>query len=41
MGETAFGGSEVLIVMLKDRLPRSYGYRLLTTSKTSTMLEAG
>jgi len=39
-GETAFGGSEVVVVMSKDPLagekPR-YEYKLLATSKTSTM----
>ena len=37
-GSTAFGGSEVVVVM--QRLPNStprFGYRLLATSKTSTM----
>jgi hypothetical protein len=36
-GETAFGGQEVVVVMVKDREPGSYGYRLLATNKTSTM----
>lgn len=36
-GNTAFGGSEVVVVMLKDDSGGSYGYRLLATSKTSTM----
>ena len=37
-GETSFGGSEVVIVMerLSDSMPR-FEYRLLATSKTSTM----
>jgi hypothetical protein len=37
-GETAFGGSEVVVIMSKpaDAAPR-YEYRLLATSKTSTM----
>jgi hypothetical protein len=35
-GETAFGGSEVVVIM--TRLPKArYEYRLLATSKTSTM----
>jgi hypothetical protein len=36
-GETAFGGSEVVVVMVKDDARGSYGYRLLATNKTSTM----
>jgi len=36
-GETAFGGSEVVVVMVKDDARGSYGYRLLATTKTSTM----
>jgi hypothetical protein len=36
-GETAFGGSEVVVVMVKDGSRGSYGYRLLATNKTSTM----
>ena len=37
-GDTAFGGSEVVVVMSRDALtPGSYEYRLLATSKTSTM----
>jgi hypothetical protein len=36
-GETTFGGSEVVVIMLKDGSPGSYGYRLLATSKTSTL----
>jgi hypothetical protein len=37
-GETAFGGSEVVVIMERgnDAQPR-YDYRLLATSKTSTM----
>jgi hypothetical protein len=35
-GETAFGGSEVLIIMSKAPGDRSYEYRLLATSKTAT-----
>ncbi len=36
-GDTAFGGSEVVIVMIKDLEPVRFDYRLLATSKTSTM----
>ena len=36
-GKTAFGGSEVVVVMHKDGTPGTYDYRLLATSKTSTM----
>lgn len=37
-GETAAGGHEVVIVMAKTpNVPARYGYRLLATSKTSTM----
>ncbi len=36
-GETAFGGSEVVVVMVKNGSRGSYGYRLLATNKTSTM----
>ena len=36
-GETAAGGSEVLIVMERGSESGSYEYRLLATSKTSTM----
>ena len=37
-GETSFGGSEVVVVMqlLPDSMPR-FEYRLLATSRTSTM----
>ena len=35
-GETSFGGSEVLVIMSKAPGDRSYEYRLLATSKTST-----
>jgi hypothetical protein len=35
-GETSFGGSEVVVVMLKDSAGK-YDYRLLATNKTSTM----
>lgn len=39
-GETSFGGSEVVVVMSKSTTPENkgrYEYRLLATSKTSTM----
>jgi hypothetical protein len=36
-GETAFGGSEVVVVMVKDGTPGTFSYRLLATSRTSTM----
>lgn len=39
-GESAFGGSEVLVVMSKEKssAPRArYAYKLLATNKTSTM----
>jgi hypothetical protein len=36
-GDTAFGGSEVVVIMLKDGAPGSYGYRLLAANRTSTM----
>lgn len=37
-GDTAFGGSEVVVVMSRGGQPRGrYAYRLLATSKTSTM----
>lgn len=36
-GETAFGGSEVVVLMVKDSNRGRYGYRLLATNKTSTM----
>ncbi|HEV8487870.1 MAG TPA: hypothetical protein VGV87_30395 [Blastocatellia bacterium] len=39
-GETAFGGSEVVVVMSRDQRTRGnsrFEYRLLATSKTSTM----
>jgi hypothetical protein len=39
-GETAFGGSEVVVVMSRDQTTRgksSFEYRLLATSKTATM----
>ena len=37
MGGGTLGGSEVVVVMLKDGTPGSYAYRLLATSRTSTM----
>jgi hypothetical protein len=36
-GDTAFGGSEVVVIMVKDSAPGKYSYRLLATNKTSTM----
>ena len=39
-GETAFGGSEVVVIMVKDSLREGrpkFEYKLLATSKTSTM----
>ena len=36
-GETAFGGNEVVVVMSKGPLRGRYAYRLLATSRTSTM----
>jgi hypothetical protein len=37
-GDTAFGGNEVVVVMSRGGQPRGqYAYRLLATSKTSTM----
>ena len=39
-GESAFGGSEVIVIMSKDRTAPSsarYVYKLLATNKTSTM----
>ena len=36
-GDTAFGGSEVVVIMHKAAAPGTYDYRLLATSKTSTM----
>ncbi len=36
-GETAFGGSEVVVVMVRNDKRGSYGYRLLATNKTLTM----
>lgn len=36
-GETSFGGSEVVVVMVRDGSPGRYDYYLLATNKTSTM----
>ena len=36
-GETTFGGSEVVAVMVRSTAKHRYDYRLLATSKTSTM----
>lgn len=38
-GETSFGGSEVVVIMSRDTLvtKKRYDYKLLATSKTSTM----
>lgn len=36
-GDTAFGGSEVVVVMVRDGSAGRFDYRLLATSKTSTM----
>ena len=36
-GGTAFGGSEVVVVMMRDESPARFDYRLLATNKTSTM----
>jgi hypothetical protein len=37
-GESAFGGNEVIVVMTRnDAAKGRYGYKLLATSKTSTM----
>ena len=36
-GDTAFGGSEVVVIMVKDGQAGKFGYRLLATNKTSTM----
>lgn len=36
-GDTAFGGSEVVIVMHRDGSPGRFNYRLLATNKTSSM----
>lgn len=36
-GETAFGGSEAVVVMQKNPTPSAKGYKLLATNKTGTM----
>jgi hypothetical protein len=36
-GDTAFGGSEVVVIMVRDGSRGKFDYRLLATSKTSTM----
>lgn len=36
-GDTAFGGSEVVVIMVRDGSPGRFDYRLLATNKTSTM----
>ena len=36
-GDTAFGGSEVVIIMHRGSTPHRFDYRLLATNKTSTM----
>ena len=36
-GDTALGGSEVVVIMSRGDTPGRYGYRLLATNKTSTM----
>ena len=36
-GETALGGSEVVVIMVRDGTPGEYAYRLLATNKTSTL----
>ena len=36
-GETSFGGSEVVVVMVRDRVKHRFDYRLLATNRTSTM----
>jgi hypothetical protein len=36
-GDTVFGGSEVVVIMVRDGSPGRFDYRLLATSKTSTM----
>ena len=36
-GDTAFGGSEVVVIMHRDGSPGRFDYRLLATNKTSTM----
>ncbi|MBA3886745.1 MAG: hypothetical protein H0X67_13585 [Acidobacteria bacterium] len=36
-GDTSFGGSEVVVIMHRDGSPGRFDYRLLATSRTSTM----
>lgn len=36
-GDTAFGGSEVVVIMVRDGASEKFDYRLLATNKTSTM----
>ena len=36
-GDTAFGGSEVVVIMHRSGAPGTFDYRLLATNKTSTM----
>jgi hypothetical protein len=36
-GDTAFGGSEVVVVMTRTQINLAFQYRLLATGKTSTM----
>jgi hypothetical protein len=36
-GDTAFGGSEVVVIMHRDGSPGRYGYRLLAANRTGTM----
>ena len=36
-GDTAFGGSEVVVIMHRNGSPGRFDYRLLATNKTSTM----
>ena len=36
-GDTAVGGSEVVVIMHRDGSPERFDYRLLATSRTSTM----
>jgi hypothetical protein len=36
-GDTAFGGSEVVVVMVREGARHRFDYRLLATNKTSTM----
>jgi hypothetical protein len=36
-GDTSFGGSEVVVIMVRDAASRGFDYRLLAANKTSTM----